>query len=409
MTHLLSERAVPRLFPGATLRELSVASEDYRTAQTRVVLCRATFEGAAPSAKLLATFGAGGKMERAYQSHYAGREEPETRALYLREYDCLVELFPADFALPSLATALDPVVMAAKLSLPAPPAVELIYYRPHRRALLRYAGAGVALIGKIYRDVRLARRTWRILGEIDAAQRKKGRPLTPRPYAFLEEDSLLVMERSGGTPLHRLFASASDAEASAAVGAAATTLASLHALDIEVRVERSIERELTHTRRRIERLRAVEPDLAGAIDAQLDRVAPLVHDDRAEPFCFVHRDYNASQILIDGPHAVVVDFDRAARGDPALDVGNFLADLRRQALVTERDGLRGLAAGFLEAYCACAGVPGLAERARLAEIVSLARMAGRALRRAPREYLASPETSLSALLVREASACVEAL
>jgi aminoglycoside phosphotransferase (APT) family kinase protein len=156
-------------------------------------------------------------------------------------------------------------------------------------------------------------------------------------------------------------------------------------------------------------LQLVEPTLAGAVNALLDRVEPRVRAARPETRCFVHGDYKASQVLIDGDRAVAIDFDRAARGDPALDAGCFVADLHRRAILTGRGGLRDLAGGFLEAYGARADVPGLVERARLARIVLLARLAVSAFRHGPHEYAESPATSLSARLLREAQDCLGAL
>jgi len=409
MARLLNERALPQLCPGAVASDLAIASITYRPARTCVALYHVRLEGNAELLWVLATFGKPGKMERAFQKHYQGREESSPRAVLLEEHGCLIELFPADHELPSLAGALDTEAAAAELSLPRPLAVEVMHYVPHRRGLLRYATGGVELVGKLYPPGTGASRAWALLCDLDAAQRDGRRRVTPAPVAFLEERSLVVMERLNGVPLHRLLAAAPDGEARAAVAQAAATLASLHALDVDVAGERSIEQELAHARKRNERLRLVEPALAGQVDAVLDRVQPRVRAARPEASCFVHGDYKASQVLIDGERAVAIDFDRAARGDPALDAGSFLVDLHRRAILTGRDGLRDLAGGFLEAYGAHAQVAGLAERARLAEIVVLARMAVRAFHRGPHEYAKSPPTSLSARLLRQAESCLEAL
>lgn len=404
MTRLLGESVLLRLCPGAVVAELAISSITYRPGRTCVVLYTLHLEGKAEPVWLLATFGKPGRLERAFQKHYAGIEPP--RAVLLVEHGCLIELFSADYELPSLPAALDAGVIAGELSLPGA-AVEVLHYVPHRRCLLRYAAGESELVGKLYPPGDGASRAWELLRKLEAAQPDTASRVTPAPAAFLAERDLVLMERATGIPLHHVLAAAPTAEARTAVGVAAATLASLHALDVTVTEERSIERELAHTRKRNDRMRLVEPELAGAVDAMLNTVEERLRGEPPGPSCFVHGDYKASQLLVEDGRAVAVDFDRAAHGDPALDVGNFLADLHRQAIVTGRDGLRDLGAAFLESYCPRADVPGLVERARLAQIVVLARMAVRALRHAPHEYIASPATSLSACLLREAEECSE--
>lgn len=46
----------------------------------------------------------------------------------------------------------------------------------------------------------------------------------------------------------------------------------------------------------------------------------------------IHRDFHPGQILVDGERLVLVDFDLYARGDPGLDVGNFVAHLIELAI-----------------------------------------------------------------------------
>ena len=54
---------------------------------------------------------------------------------------------------------------------------------------------------------------------------------------------------------------------------------------------------------------------------------------------FVHGDFGPANLLWSSGQIVVLDFDKCARGDPALDVGNLLAQLRR-ITVRKPDRLR---------------------------------------------------------------------
>jgi len=75
----------------------------------------------------------------------------------------------------------------------------------------------------------------------------------------------------------------------------------------------------------------LHPDLADRIRVLARRLASALEDvyptDRP-----LHGDFNPTQVLIDGANVAFLDFDRAARGDSAFDLGNFLASLDAEAL-----------------------------------------------------------------------------
>ncbi len=135
-------------------------------------------------------------------------------------------------------------------------------------------------------------------------------------------------------------------------------------------------REEAHELRAVaENLAFLLPRLAPRIRATTERLLEVLG---REPFEFrtLHGDFYAKQILVDGNEPVFLDFDRCLRGDPATDVGTFLAHL-------ERDRLRGT---LTEGVVAWAGeallegyrreVSGLDEaRVRLATAAGLLRLA----------------------------------
>ena len=46
----------------------------------------------------------------------------------------------------------------------------------------------------------------------------------------------------------------------------------------------------------------------------------------------IHRDFYPDQVLIDGDHLYVIDFDLYCMGDPALDIGNFMGHIIEHSL-----------------------------------------------------------------------------
>src|SRR5439155_16346977 len=89
-----------------------------------------------------------------------------------------------------------------------------------------------------------------------------------------------------------------------------------------------------------------------------------------------HGDLGPSQLLWQTGRIVLLDFDRCARGDPALDLGNLLTQLRRLTLrrpgkLPDFDSLR---TGILDAYRRWSPAdPGLRERVAWYEQVTLLR------------------------------------
>ena len=50
------------------------------------------------------------------------------------------------------------------------------------------------------------------------------------------------------------------------------------------------------------------------------------------PLCGIHRDYYSDQIIVDRDRLWLLDFDLYCEGDPALDIGNFIAHVTEQSL-----------------------------------------------------------------------------
>ena len=50
------------------------------------------------------------------------------------------------------------------------------------------------------------------------------------------------------------------------------------------------------------------------------------------PSATIHRDFYPEHVLVDGERLWIVDFDQWCLGDPALDIGNFVAHLEELAL-----------------------------------------------------------------------------
>ncbi len=75
------------------------------------------------------------------------------------------------------------------------------------------------------------------------------------------------------------------------------------------------------------------PGLERRVAGLVDRIESRLGTLRAEPLCLIHGDFKPSQLLVAGERPALVDLDRACLGDPALDLGNFLAVLMKQVVL----------------------------------------------------------------------------
>ena len=89
-------------------------------------------------------------------------------------------------------------------------------------------------------------------------------------------------------------------------------------------------------------------DLALRIAARLQEVP---YDARP-----IHGDFAADQVLLTSEGVAILDFDAAAQGDPAADLGTFAARLERDVLRGDlpTDRAEALTEALLEGYCAAA-------------------------------------------------------
>ncbi len=68
--------------------------------------------------------------------------------------------------------------------------------------------------------------------------------------------------------------------------------------------------------------------------AACDRLGATLPEPKA---CGIHRDFYSDQVIVHGNRLYLLDFDLYCRGDPALDVGNFIGHMTEQALRELRD------------------------------------------------------------------------
>jgi glutathione synthase/RimK-type ligase-like ATP-grasp enzyme len=276
-----------------------------------------------------------------------------------------VQMFPSDAALPGLPVAVAPnelltealaeacrsVTGVSEMRVVSVDAIP-VRYKPGKRCVLRYqvtaaSGPGpddryhMVFFGKLYRDSARAAATYR-LAEALWHDSPSTRALSPRPLALIKELNMVLSEGAGGA-LHtervagpKMLRLAEPVPAGTGppavpLAATATTLAGLHTCQVATGLARSSSgaRFAESATRWSASMLGQSPVPIGEFTQTLRRLTAALSSTTAERLTLVHGALKASQLIFCCPaHAVVTDLDEARLGDPAVDVGYFLAYLR---------------------------------------------------------------------------------
>jgi len=190
-------------------------------------------------------------------------------------------------------------------------------------------------VGKFYDRDEDARRVAAVLGALALGDGGAcGGLRVPRVVAYHEPRRQLLLTYERGEPVSSAIAH----DTAAVLAGVGRALAALHAARIPLDAITTPAAVLADLQARIEDLCARLPGEATALRRawnELERQAPPLP---VTP-TFVHGDFGPANLLWSSGQIVVLDFDKCARGDPALDVGNLLAQLRR-ITVRKPDRLR---------------------------------------------------------------------
>lgn len=198
--------------------------------------------------------------------------------------------------------------------------LDTLRYKPERRFVgrLLYKGQPAAVL-KVYcqRDFKTA-----FAGAAFAAAIGHTRLL-----GALATHRILAVSWLPGTPLQLHTGDTLAPKTLRRVGA---KIAELHGGIINHSVPRTREFEAEATIDAAESLAFV----CSHLSARIREIAwRAVEDLRSAPFrpCSIHGDFSADQIIINGERVEIIDWDNAACGDPAADLGSFIARLEADA------------------------------------------------------------------------------
>jgi aminoglycoside phosphotransferase (APT) family kinase protein len=358
----------------AALPELSAAYVRYKPGTSCLVAYR-TEAGAPPSLYAVARHrDAGAKLHKARSTSDSGG----LGTALLPDEHIEVRSIRHDAELPNLRRVLDQAFRRQMLVERAAHLPELheatlrpLAYKPERRFVARLDGhAGGSAVLRLY-----ARPRFDAAVIATAALRSAGMLHVPKCIGQSTRHQALLLEWLPGSPLRDALARADDAvSAIERVGAA---LALLHG-QTDRRLPDAATAVLTADRQEAAAVAALQPHLGRRAAEVADRVEERLH--RASPSRPLHGDFNADQVIVMDEGIGFLDLDRAHRGDPAEDLGNFLAHLERDAIAGRAPAvaLDVLRAALLRGYAAADAT--LSDRVHVHTAAGLVRLAAEPFR-----------------------------
>jgi aminoglycoside phosphotransferase (APT) family kinase protein len=246
-----------------------------------------------------------------------------------------IRVWPLDDGFAQLARMSDAAHVAALLGgAGAHCTVRAVRYRPGERHVLRYdcerrRRRPAIVYAKLYRDDR-GRRAFAAASEAAGALRAAsgGELAAVPPLEYVTDEAALLVPHVDGVPLaaHLFRRPAAGVDA---VRQAGRLLRALHDADIGAAgaPAHDVGDEAAETLRAAQHIEALLPAAGVQARRVVDRALAAYAGVPRGPARFVHRDFKADHLLVGPGRLTLIDFDSCFRGDPAIDVAKFLADL----------------------------------------------------------------------------------
>jgi len=218
-------------------------------------------------------------------------------------------------------------------------ALEPVRYIPEKRCLLRCHLSIKSQNSKDVKKERLFIKTYaddssaevyQIMRELRPRLRERSdnKFSIPRLKGFDPQLKLIIMREVRGIPLGKL---AEESCFIPAVERSALALATLNSTQVNTKRRFDIPGEIAGLKKQAREVAELMPESREQIQALLNY---LYKERIAEParLYSVHGDFYHNQIFVKEEKVYILDFDRFHKGNPLLDVGNFLAQLKALTL-----------------------------------------------------------------------------
>ena len=216
----------------------------------------------------------------------------------------------------------------------------ILRHKPGRRCLVRY-DVGIrkrdrqwermSILGKA-RARGLDRKTYALCEALWRAGFQDGESAgvaIPRPLGVIPEFQMWFQQKVPGVPATGLLAKSGGVALACRI---AEAIHRLHQAGIPGGGHHRMADELRILRERLACVVDERPSWQGRIERLMEACQRLGESVRGSDTVGIHRDFYPDQVVVDDTRLYLVDLDLYADGDPALDIGNFVAHLKEQAL-----------------------------------------------------------------------------
>ncbi|BAZ46416.1 aminoglycoside phosphotransferase [Chondrocystis sp. NIES-4102] len=213
-------------------------------------------------------------------------------------------------------------------------AIEVIRYKPQKRCLIEYTFEGkskLVLIGKIRakgtdtKSYNLQKQLWASEFSSDSDDGIS----VPEPVGIIPQWQMWVQKKVPGNLIINHLIGREGINISKRIAQIAHKL---HNVDIITQRRHTITEELAILEQKLPLVINDYPPWRSRIATLLEQCFILGENTPEVELVNIHRDFYFDQILVDGDRFYLLDFDLYCRGNPNLDLGNFLGHIQEYSL-----------------------------------------------------------------------------
>ncbi len=242
-----------------------------------------------------------------------------------------------------LSEALNPNFMAKALSNSLEienvklDSIEVKRYKASRRCLIAYTFTSesnsepLTVLGKA-RARSLDKYSYNLQQELYNSgfdESSKDGILVPKPLGLIPELQMWLQEQVKGCPINQLITKPLSI---ALLQKVTKAIHKLHETNISTDREHSMADELTILDDRLDKVAKTHPAWTLRLKKLMKSCEGLAENVPLVTFKGIHRDFYHDQLLFDGSKVYLLDLDLYTKGDPALDIGNFIGHLTELAV-----------------------------------------------------------------------------
>ena len=215
--------------------------------------------------------------------------------------------------------------------------IEVKRYKPKRRCLIAYTfisesnSEPLTILGKA-RARNLDKYSYSLQQKLYSSgfgEASEDGVYVPKPLGLIPELQMWLQEEVKAYPISQLITEPSSIKVLQKVVRA---IHKLHETNIPTDREHAMAGELAILDDRLNKVAKIHPAWATRLQQLMKSCENLANSVSPINFKGIHRDFYHDQLLFNGSNIYLLDLDLYTRGDPALDIGNFIGHLTELAV-----------------------------------------------------------------------------